>query len=211
MRRERVDSSVVCAGFWRSGLALGLALGSAFAHAEEPQSSWRGGIQAGLAVPAGEDLRITTGPGLNSAFGLHATWDINEFNGLRPRLDVWTFSRGDQDVLIPQPQHLETWVQGTALGADYLYRHGGREGRWAAGAGLYLIRWSVKSTNRLSSPTADTALASGRSHWIREGLGFVVSYRVTPRLDAELHWISSHYGYENLPARMGTVGLLWHF
>jgi len=192
-------------------VALGLLFGPVCAQAEELQKAVVGGIQVGLAIPAGVDLRITTGPGLNSAFGMHATWDVNEFHGFRPRLDVWTFSRGDQEALIPQPQHLETWVQGIALGVDYLYRHGGHEGRWAAGAGLYLIRWSVESTNRIGTPTTGTVLVAGNSHWIREGLGLVASYRLTSRLDAEAHWISSHYGYENLPAHLGTVGFLWHF
>lgn len=192
-------------------VALGLSTGGARAWATEPQKTLGFGVQAGLAVPAGDDLRITTGSGLSPAIGIHAIWNLNEFHGLRPRLDLWSLSRGHQEVLAPQTQRMDTKVEGIALGVEYLFRPGGHQGRWAAGAGLYLIRWSVESTNELIAPIGEATRATGTSHWTREGLGLVASCRLTPRLDVEARWISSHYGYENLPANLGTVGLLWRF
>lgn len=192
-------------------VVLGLSLGGDQAWSAEPPKALGFGVQAGLAVPAGDDLRITTGSSLSPAIGIHAIWNLNEFHGLRSRLDLWSLSRGHQEVSTPQIQRMDTKVQGLALGGEYLFRPGGHRGRWAAGAGLYLIRWSVESTNELATPTGGTARATGTSHWTREGLGLVASCRLTPRLDVEARWISSHYGYENLPANLGTVGLLWRF
>ena len=165
------------------------------------------GVQGGLALPAGDDLRITTGPGLNLTAGIHATWALDASSTVRPRLDLLSFAAGHQDASTPLVQHLDTSVQGVALGCEYLYRIQGARGRWAAGAGLYLIRWSVASSNQISA-AGGVAQASGSSHWTRQGLGLVASCRIAPRLAAEARWISSHYGYQNLPARFGTLGLL---
>ncbi len=169
------------------------------------------GVQGGLALPTGDDLSITTGSGLSLDVGIHATWALDTSSDLRTRLDLLTFAQGHQDVAAPLVQHLDTRVQGLALGCEYLYRFNGSTGRWGAGAGLYLIRWSVDSTNRVTVAGAGIAQSTGTSHWTREGLGLVGSYRITPRLEAEARWVSSHYGYENLPARLGTLGLLWRF
>jgi len=169
------------------------------------------GLQAALALPMGEDLRLTTGSGPCPIIGLHATWILDEHQALRPRLDLMFFDRDRQEVAEPLPQRIDTRVQGTALGVEYLYRPQGNEGRWAVGAGLYLIRWSVTSTNRIRVPGSGTTETSGTARWTREGLGLVTTWRLTPRLDLEGRWIASHYGYENLPARLGTIGLLFHF
>ena len=195
----------------RRCLALGLALGSSLAFAADGPGPWRFGIQAGLAFPVGNDLRVTTGSGLNPSFGLNWTWDSGECHALRSRLDSWTLSPGHQTVERPQVQQIETRVQGLALGEAYEFRPKGRYGRWAVGGELYLIRWSVASTNELTVPLQGMAQDRGTSHWIREGLGLVVSCRLSSQLDAEAHWLSSHYGYENLPAYLSTVELLWRF
>ncbi len=186
------------------GLLVGQGLG-----AQSMSNRMSLGLQGGLALPSGDDLRLTAGTGLD--VGVHATWALDTSSDLRTRLDLLTFAQGHQDVAAPLVQHLDTKVQGLALGCEYLYRFNGSAGRWGAGAGLYLIRWSVDSTNRVTVAGAGIAQSAGTSHWTREGLGLVGSYRITPRLEAEARWISSHYGYENLPARMGTLGLLWRF
>ena len=170
-----------------------------------------------MSIPSGEDLKLTTGSGLNLDLGVHATWQFNRSEDIRPRLDLLTFSGGHQDALTPLVQHLDTKVQGLSLGTEFLYHVGDssrvepRNGPWAVGAGVYLIRWSVDSTNQVGLPGAGSTQASGTRHWTRMGYGLVSSYRLTPRLEAEARWIASHYGYENLPARFGTIGLLWHF
>jgi len=189
---------------------VGLLVGTSLSALELPKG-FSGGVQVGLAQPVGDDLKLTTGSGPNLDLGVHLDWEISPFHGLRSRVDLLTFTRGHQDVSAPLAQHLETKVQGLCTGCEYLYRLDGREGRWAAGAGLYLIRWSVDSTNRVTVTGAGSAQTTGTSHWTREGLGLVVTYRITPCLEAEARWLASHYGYENLPARMGTLGLLWRF
>ena len=174
--------------------------------AELPKGvSW--GAQAGLAVPLNPELRLTTGGGLNLDLGLHATWEWDGANLLRPRLDFLRFCQGHQGVAAPQTQRVATKVQGLALGGEYLRRIGDR---YAAGAGLYLIRWGVDSTNELDGP-GGTARASGSSHWTREAVGLVATARLTPRLEGEVRYTASHYGYENLPITFGTLGLLWRF
>jgi hypothetical protein len=193
----------------------GLTLCLFLASGALPAADWPGalgyGAQGALVFPNGEDLRITTGSGLSLDLGIHATWTLDTSSELRPRLDLLTFAQGRQDVTTPLVQHLETKVQGLSLGCEYLYRFQGSAGRWGAGAGLYLIRWSVDSTNRVTVAGAGVAQNTGTSHWTREGLGLVGTYRITPHLEGEARWISSHYAYENLPARFGTLGLLWRF
>ena len=188
------------------GLLAGISLG-----ALELPKGLTTGLQAGVAVPSGEDLRLTTGSGPHLDLGVHLDWELNGSHGLRPRLDLLSFTQGHQDVSTPLAQHLDTKVQGLSAGCEYLYRVDGREGRWAGGAGLYLIRWSVDSHNQVTALGGASARASGTSRWTREGIGLVGTCRITPRLEAEARWIASHYGYENLPARLGTLGLLWRF
>jgi len=194
-------------------VTLCLSLAGLSAGAEELPKELAFGLQAGVAMPTGDDLRITTRPGLHPSLGIHATWIIDEFHSLRPRLDLWTFGTGHQEVSVPQSQRIETTVQGTVLGVDYLrhFGYGRRFERWAAGVGLYAIRWSVKSTNQLAFSGGTTVQAAGTSSWTRPGLGLVGCCRLTPHLQVEARWISSRYGNEDLPANVGTLGLLWHF
>lgn len=194
-------------------VALGGLLGGTGLGALERPRDLSMGVQAGLAVPVGQDLRSTTGSSLNLGLGVHATWIINGEDELRPRVDVWSFGRGHQEATVPLAQRIDTKVQGVALGVEYLFCDGrySRYGRWAAGPGVYLIRWSVDSTNQVAIPGGGTARASGTSRWTREGLGLVGTYRLTPRLEVEARWISSRYGYEDLPAQLSTLSLLWHF
>lgn len=195
----------------RQFLALGIFLAGARAGAEDYWREFSFGLQAGAAVPTGDDLRVTTGSAANLCAGIHATWHIDEFHSLRPRLELWAFGRGEQEVALPQAQRIETRVQGIALGTEYLFHPATRRERWSVGAGLYLIRWSVKSTNELSFPDSGTVRASGTSSWLRPGAGLVGCFRLTSHLQVEARWLSSRYGYEDLPARLGTVSLLLNF
>ncbi len=190
----------------------GFLAGTDLGAAERPKDLSLG-VQAGLVLPVAQDLRSTTGSSPILGLGIHATWIINGEDELRPRVDLWSFGRRRQDVETPLAQRIETKVQGLAVGVDYLFSDGryGRYGRWAGGPGVYLIRWSVASSNQVVIPGAGTAQASGTSRWTRAGFGVVGTYRFTPWLEVEARWISSHYGYENLSADLGTLGLLWHF
>lgn len=192
-------------------VTLGLLLVGISAKAVEVPKTLTFGVQAGVTMPTGDDLRITTRSGLNPSFGLHVTWSIDDDQSLRPRLDYWTFGAGHQEISTPQPQRIDTQVRGIALGGDFVHHFGNRRNRWSAGVGAYAIRWSVKSTNQLTFPGGGTVQASGTSSWVRPGVSFLGCGRLTSHLQVEVRWIASSYGYEKLPANLGTLGLLWHF
>jgi hypothetical protein len=192
-------------------LTLGLSLVGASIEAAEVPKELAFGLQVGVAIPTGNDLGTTTRSGLNPSLGFHATWRIDDDQSLRPRMDLWTFGAGQQEVSVPLMQRIDTKVQGIALGADYVHHFVNRRNRWSAGVGVYAIRWSVKSTNQLTFPDGATVQASGTSSWIRPGVGLLGCCKLTPHLQVEIRWIASRYGYEELPANLGTVGLLWHF
>ena len=190
-------------------LGLVLAMSSVRAGAGPAEASF--GLQAALALPAGNDLKVTTGPGWNPVLGADVTWHPLGTHALRCAIENWDFSGGQQDAQSPLLQRIETRVQAQAVSATYLVRPGGVGRPWAVGVGLYLIRWSVTSSNAVAMPDQGAAFSQGRSRWTREGLGLQVSRRLTYRLDVEARWVSSHYGYQNLPAYLGTVGLHWRF
>lgn len=75
----------------------------------------RYGLQIGLTMPTGDDLRTTTRSGLNPSFGLHATWRIDDDQSLRLRLDLWAFGAGHQEVSAPLTQRINTQVRIGAL------------------------------------------------------------------------------------------------
>jgi hypothetical protein len=169
------------------------------------------GLQVGLAMPAGNDLKVTAGSAWKPTLGVDVTWHPLEKHSLRSGIDLWDFSRAEQGTQVPLIQRIDTRVEAQAVSETYLYRPGGTDGPWAVGVGLYLIRWSVTSSNSVAIPGPGTALGQGRSRWTRQGIGLQVSRRLTRQLDAEARWLSSHYGYQNLPAYLGTVGLHWRF
>jgi len=190
------------------GLAVlaGLLAGSAALGAAE--APWIG-FQAGAAVPVENKLRTTAGAGFQG--GIHLDWNLDSTHALRPRVDFMGFGARHQAVTTPFIQHIDTRVQAMSLGVELLFRNDGARGKWALGPGIYAIRWSVKSTNQLEVPGAGIARLSGTSHWTRAGLGFAVTRRFRPGLELEARWIASHYGYEDLQARVGTVGIIWTF
>jgi hypothetical protein len=190
---------------------VGLLLAGGRAEAEDFIKEYNWGAQVGAAVPTSRDLRITTRGGLSPSLGIHLTWAIDEYHSLRPRLDFWSFGEDQQEVTTPLVQKIETRVQGLTLGLEYVRHFGSRHERWSAGAGAYLIRWSVKSTNGLTFPGGGIVQATGTSDWLRPGLGLLGGCRITQHLQLEVRWISSRYGYEDLPAHLGTAGLLWNF
>lgn len=190
------------------GLAvlIGLLPGSAALRAAD--APWIG-VQAGAAAPLGEELRTTAGTGFLG--GLHLDWNLDPTHAVRPRVDFMTFGGRHQSATLPVIQHIDTNVQAVSLGAEFLFRNDGPRGKWALGPGIYAIRWSVKSTNQVDIPGAGTARLSGTSHWTRAALGFAVTRRFRPGLELEARWIASHYGYEDLLARVATVGVNWTF
>ena len=175
----------------------------------EADQPFRWGAQAGLNAPLPSDLRLTAGSGLNPALGLNVDWMLPGGQTLRSRLDLGFFSRATQAYAVPGLQQtLTTQVRNEALGEEYLYRPG--SGPWSFGAGLYLIRWRVASTDSLVTPQG-VFTASSTSSWTRQGLGLITDYRLDRHSDLELSVLSSHYGYENQPARVAALNFLWHF
>jgi len=194
----------------RLALALGGVLAaSGWAAAQAPAFDW--GVQTGLQAPLQGDLRFTTGSGLNPELGLHADWNASPDWSLRTRLDLAWFSSGDQQsTALPIQQAIHTRVRNGALGEEWLYRPARLGGAWEFGAGLYLVRWTVASTDRLQ--TADGSfVASGSSTWTRAGQGALAGYRWNRHLETELRFLFSHYGYENQPTRVASMNVLWHF
>lgn len=170
------------------------------------------GVQGGVVLAKSYDLRKTTGDGLPLTLGIH--YDL-PFHGrllVRPRIEYWLFPRGLESTTgSPLSQGMETRVRALAYGGDCLYRLPGTARSLAAGVGLYLIRWSVNSQDWLSDNAGDTAATSGKSHWNRQGLSVLANWRLTPRLEAEVRMMRSHYGYENLRADVLLGGVSWHF
>jgi len=188
-------------------VALGLAGGPGL-RASEPL---RWGVQLGLAQPGSGDLKVTAGSGLHATLGFHGEWALDEQQALRGRLDLTFFARGYQQGQAPGlSQELWTRVTADSLGAEYLFRPNALGGRWALGAGLYAIRWTVDSTQRLQT-SGGTFAPSGSSTWTRQGLGVLAGYRWTSHAETELRFVTSHLGYQNQPARSTSLSLLWHF
>ncbi|NTV74249.1 MAG: hypothetical protein HGA66_08580 [Holophaga sp.] len=191
-----------------AGLAVLTGLLAGWTTLGAAEAPWIG-FQAGGAVPVENKLRTTAGAGFQG--GIHLDWNLDSTHALRPRVDFMGFGARKQAVTTPFIQQIDTKVQAMSLGVELLFRHDGPRGKWAMGPGIYAIRWSVKSTNQLEVPGAGVARLSGTSHWTRAGLGFAVTRRFRPGLELEARWIASHYGYEDLQARVGTVGIIWTF
>lgn len=186
-----------------AGLLVSVRLGAM----EAP--TW--GAQAGLTLPAGSDLTVTTAGGLNPTLGVSADWSWRQGQTLRGRLDFGWFAQGRQTSDTPVlHQEMLTKVRSAGLGADYLFQAPCMGGRWSFGVGLGLIRWTVTSSNRLEQSNG-SFVPSGSSTWTRTAQSLVATYRWNTRLESELRLVSSHYGYENLPTRTASVNVLWHF
>jgi hypothetical protein len=180
--------------------------------AEEARQTIDWGLQCGLAFPASSDLKLTTRPGVGGLLGVHFAWQATQAQALRARVDAVWFSSGSQDK--PGPileQQILTQDRNGGVALEYLYRPSAPmfEGRWALGAGLHLIRWTVAGKDRLSLSNG-SYLSSGTSAWTREGIGGVVAYRLRRHLEFEGGILFSHYGYENQAASYAYLNLLWH-
>jgi hypothetical protein len=169
------------------------------------------GLQAGLNLPQQSDLRLTTGTGPGPTIGAHLEWRFTENHTLRFRCDYGTYSEGKQVYDGPAfHQTLRTKVKDAALGAEALYHPKAMNPPWHLGVGIYLMRWTVATTETISTHD-ETLPAASTSTWTREGLGLVGGYRLGPHLETELRFIASHYGYENQAVRVASLNLLWHF
>lgn len=190
-------------------LILSAALSGSVAARGLGPPGW--GVQAGLPLPMGSDLRTTTGSGLDLGLGVHRDWSWAEGQTLRSRFDCAWFPQGRQAshtaVLL---QEIRTRVKSEALGADYLFQASSLGGRWSFGAGLSLIRWTVDSSNRLEQANG-LFIPAGASSWTRQGQSLVANYRRNRNTELEVRLVSSHYGYQNQPARTLSVNVLWHF
>ncbi len=130
---------------------------------------------------------------------------------VRGRAELGFFGKGTQVSDTPGlHQDMTTTVKNASLGAEYVFRPEWQRGRWSVGAGLYLIRWTVDSTNRLVTPVG-AFTPSGSTTWTRQGLGVLAGYRWTERVELEFRIVSSHYGQENQPTRVASLNLLLHF
>lgn len=165
------------------------------------------GSQAGICLPASNDLRETT-PRLGFAVGLHATWPMARHLNLRLRLDHSHFSPGIQIATLSNyTQRVEAQVSSLALGLDCLWSAGTR---WSMGLGLSGVRWSVSSKDVFISGNG-IARADGFSRAWRAAAGPVLTYRLHHAFTLEGRWSHSRYGMENAQANTSTIGLLWQF
>jgi hypothetical protein len=170
------------------------------------------GVQGAVLVPQSGDLRDTTGSGPHLSVGLHGTWSFGAQGRhlLRPRLDASFFQKAEHHTDLPDySQDLRTRVSSLAAGVEYLFRFQGQR-PLAIGAGVYEIRWSVDSTNRVRFPEG-TASQTGTSHWTRLGAGLLATWRLSPAWEVEARTIESRYGYENHRIHTASLGVLWHF
>lgn len=189
-------------------LVPGLFAGSLYSRAADAP---RWGAQVGLAFPLQSDLQVTSGSGLNPTVGAHLDWAVGKCAALRTRGDLGWFSSANRTGTDPAfQQSIHTHVRNAALGEEILFRPNVLGQAWVVGAGVYLIRWTVDSTNQLDTASGSFT-PSGSSSWNREGLALLAGYEWNRHTETELRFISSHYGYQNLPARMATLNLVWTF
>ena len=161
-----------------------------------------------VVSPTNGGLRLAAG-GPSLAVGLHGTWTFPGGLQLRPRLDYTVFaSETRTSTAPPLPQTLDTKVSSLALGVDLLYPLGPR---WSLGLAVAEIRWSVASTNTVTSTLGGSMSLSGTAHWVRPGIGPVLTFKATDHLEIEVRSLSSRYGYQNQPASTASLGLLWRF
>lgn len=169
------------------------------------------GVSAGLLLPLQGDLRVTTGSGLNPVLGLHGDWVPAGGPTLRSVLEFGRFQGQDQGAVgAGLRQDLHTRVSLGLMGEEVLLRPAALGGRLGFGVGLYLVRWQVDSSLQLADQTG-AVTPSGSSHWSRQGQGLLAGFRANPHLEYQLRLLFSHYGYENQPARVAALTVLWHF
>jgi hypothetical protein len=191
-------------------------LARATAPAEPPPdatpSRFSFGVQVAALAPVAGDLPTTTGFPVSGSIGLHADWRLGTRQTIRPRVDAALFWEGQQTGTVPPlTQELSTRVSSVGIGADYLFRLGGEEGRFAVGAHVAAIRWAVSTSSTVAVAGAGASSASDTSSWWRPGAGLVCEYRLGRQLAAEGRLIFSSYGHERLAANTASLGLLWGF
>lgn len=172
----------------------------------DPRHSY--GIRAGFLLPQ-NDLKLTTGSLPQITIGAHSEFLIHGIHQVRPAAEWWYFRQGHQSSVDgARSQQIDTSLRGLVFGGEYLYRIGGPDKRFSAGGGLYLIRWSVDSTDAITLP-GGTAKFSGASSWFRLGDGLSTTYRFSHRLELEGRWVHSHYGFERIPVNVAIIGAGW--
>lgn len=165
------------------------------------------GLQAGLQVPAAPDLKRTAGSGASPNLGAMLAWGSRDDFALRLRVDATRFREARQEVDNPGlRQVITTRVRSESVGLEQL----DYEGRWSFGAGLYAVRWTVESANRLES-AGDVFEPRSTTRWTRLGLGLMVGRQWSKHGDVELRFMSSHYGQENQPTNVVSLNLVWTF
>jgi hypothetical protein len=166
-----------------------------------------------VGLVKGGDLHVTAGGGLPLAVGAQADIRVHQDQFLvKPRIEAWFFSQAHQSSASGAlSQQIDTKVQAQMAGADVLYRFTGKAGKLAAGAGLYLVRWSVDSTDRLGDAAGDTLEQSGTSSWVRPGFGLIATWTWSRHLDFEARWITSNEGYQKLQNNLLLGGVAWRF
>jgi hypothetical protein len=178
---------------------------------EEP-SRFSFGVQVAALAPVAGDLPTTSGFPVSGSIGLHVDWRVTPRQTVRPRVDAALFWEGQQTGSAPPlTQELTTRVSSVGIGADYLYRPGGEEGRFAVGAHAAAIRWAVRSASTITVAGGGASTDSGTASWWRPGFGPVCEYRLGRQLSAEARLIFSSYGKERLAANTASLGLLWGF
>ena len=190
------------------GLIPGLLLLAGGLQAAEWGGPWAYGFQGALVFPASPDLRTTAGS-MGYALGVHGTWLLQGRHSVRPRFDLtWLPSASQSSSGAGASQAMTTRVSSRSLGVDYLYA---LDDRWSVGVGFADTRWAVESTHTLTVVPGSPVTQSGTASWWRQGLGPLVTYRITRQFEAEGRLLRSHYGQENQVASTVATGLLWRF
>ena len=169
------------------------------------------GLELGLAIPAARDLKLPTGPSPAPSLGLLGEYPLGEAQKFRARVEWTFFPQGTQVSDSPGlRQQLDTSVKSESLAVDYLVHPSWLNRRWFLGVSAGLVRWTVDSSNRLETP-AGVFAPSGSSHWTRAQWGVLSNYQWTDRAELEFRFMASHFGQQNLPARVASLNLLLHF
>jgi len=168
-------------------------------------------LQADLGLAKGGDLKVTAS-GLPVALGAQANFVVRKDILIKPRLEAWFFGQGRQDLAgAPLAQTIHTKVQAQMAGADVLYRFSGKFAPLALGAGAYLVRWRIASSDTLSDAGGDSFAQSSSSTWTRPGLALAGAWRLSSHLELEARWISSSEGYQKLSNNLLLGGAAWRF
>lgn len=169
---------------------------------------WSFGLQAGLGMAVGSDLRATTEGKPGFQIGARGTYRWDERQSLRLTADHLAFPEGRQTRTLPGlGQTLQTTVTGQSLGTLYVCRLD----RFEVGAGLAWTRWTVDSRNTLDDTRGNSLTHTGSSSWSKVGFTASLGLPLGKGWTVEGRFLASQYGHEDAPVRMTSLNAVWTF